>query len=171
MTHRPEITIREIESIEAWMLHEICRDNPRLPPADLRIRMGVRLGLRQPTHLTGSFRLTNTGGNAATINLINVIFYVGWPLPQINPCFDHVLPVHVPPIGAGETTRLDIPAIEFTIADFLRLGTQETVVHVIGKIVYQDEYGNGRRTGFARRLNVETGRFERRRDEDYEYSD
>ena len=172
-THRPKIVVREIDITELQLLPRTEADGTRrddISTAYTAIQANV-------TELTGSFRITNIGTTAATITYGEAVIYLGTErLPAQNPCSNQPLnQLNRKPrllLSPGTTTRLDFPRRQITGSDFTDIRAGRTTLWVMGKIIYADELSNSRRTGFTRRFNRHTGRFEIVDDEpDYEYVD
>lgn len=119
----------------------------------------------------GKFSLTNIGNGSATTQLIRAVIYRGGSLPpDKNPCSDHALDKALK-MAPGTGSRLDFPPLEMTAEERRRVLDEKDALYAIGKVIYIDNAGNARRTGFARKLNTKTGRFEAVADPDYEYED
>ena len=154
MTHRPKIIVREIDIPETIPLFKL-QDTSAI------------------TTLTGSFRITNKGNTAATVGLMEATIYVGrLPPPPHNPCFGKTLSNAFPRLPPGTTTRIDFEPHPVTSGDFGDIRAGKVAIYALGKIIYTDELGNARRTGFARRFDMNNGRFTITKDDpDYEYVD
>ena len=75
-------------------------------------------------------------------------------------------------MAGGTTDRVAFAQKVISGEEWNDIRNKETVLWVIGKIVYDDDQGNHRRTGFARYFSMDTGRFHILKDDaDYEYQD
>jgi hypothetical protein len=174
MTHRPKIIVRELYMPEATELFKI--GNRHTEGVLERIIADAVRRLEKfsadTTIVDGSFRLTNKGTNRATTQLVEAVIYVGDSLPPENPCFGKTVIDKQLKMAAGTTTRIDFKPITLSTDERSAIRDSEAFIYGIGKIIYVDELGNPRRTGFARRFSMKTGRFDILKDEpDYEYVD
>ncbi len=119
--------------------------------------------------LTGSFRATNKG---KVDNVIRVLEAVIVAAPRPPPAdrethFDQSAGVGVSKLRAGRTGLFDIPRpLKLDKVAAGRIVHKLDQLFVLGKIVYEDEVGHLRRTGFAHQFNLATRRFESRPDDD-----
>lgn len=168
MTHRPKLIVRELELPELHLLIDDAEDtsaNQRIIRTSAR---ALDTGFHQ---LTGSFRLTNKGTTTATVELMEATIFLGERLPPTNPCYGQRLNALYPVLKAGTTTRVNLTPRPTTVDELVAVKQGRLTLFIIGKLIYTDELKNGRRTGFARRFNLDTNRFERKSDEDYDYED
>ena len=91
-------------------------------------------------------------------------------LPLKNPALN-IGSMTEPEMGAGVSRQVQIPQRRIEMAERIELVRRTKYLYLVGLIVYKDRLGNARRTGFARKLEVSTGRFSFQPDPDYEYQD
>jgi hypothetical protein len=174
LNNRPKIIVREIDVPETthWRKVHLAEDRTRAIAEDAYRHLDETGVITNERTLKGSFRMTNKGGTEVSTQLIETMFWVGEPLPQTNPVFDTVgLPQQHFKMKGGTTTRVDIPPVTISLDQHTDIMNGRASLWVLGKIVYTDKVNAARRTGFARRFNLDTGRFERKKDEDYDYED
>jgi hypothetical protein len=176
MAGPPKIIVREIDVPEMIHVRTIARTPPegrtRAIAAEVERQSETTGDVMAPRKLSGSFRMTNKGNRAARTELIEALLWVGETLPQTNPVLGHKLDQQQVTMPAGNTTRLDFRPLTLTDDQEIEIRLGRAHLFALGKIVYRDELGNVRRTGFARGFNIEKGRFEMLKDEpDYEYVD
>jgi hypothetical protein len=165
--HRPSLVIREIEVPEVTIFSSAAG-----PIGTVDARLAAAAAYDEFSQLTGSFRLTNNGESNATVRFIEATLFIGPRLPPQNPSIGLTLNVGQPQFPPGGTTRIDLLPRPTTVDELLSVYSTRNTVYVVGKVVYDDERKHGRRTGFARRLNLATLRFEViESDPDYEYTD
>jgi hypothetical protein len=174
MTHRPKIIVREIIMPEATELFLVGIDGAA-KTMERVIADAVRRHERYVPAiaiLDGSFRLTNKGSSAAILRLVERTIYLAESLPPENPCFGKSTTMARAEMPSGFTSRVDFETVTITLDQIGQIRREEVAIYVIGKIIYTDGLGNARRTGFARRFNMRTGRFDIVKDDpDYEYVD
>jgi hypothetical protein len=129
----------------------------------------------------GTLWATNVGDTVAHVFKFDAMWFVGEHLPMRNP-YARAEPTktNIKNIQPGSSQHFDLPAIVFPQDDQLtwhRAIHQEpripepTHLFLIGVVKYRDDLDNLRRTGFCRRYNRQTGRFEPVDDPDYEHAD
>jgi hypothetical protein len=158
LTHRPKIIVRDM--VIAW--HPLLQ----------RGTCVKKLNETQfdDWQLAGAFYIVNTGNQSATVVSLEQFM-----------SFDELLPFERPHEGGvrkfvgiklkpGESKRIPFHPIAIGSPDTrtLILGVPMTA---IGRVVYEDELGNGRETGFARKFDMKRQRFVAIDDPDYEYAD
>ncbi len=171
--NRPKAIVREIDVPETRHWHERIQRSPDDSDFDVAdsLRRTREFGnTDNVTYLKGSFRLTNKGSSEIQTRLIHATLWIGNTLPQTNPVFNHTIDRNLVMAG-GTTERVDFPTLTVDLSERKDVLLRRSSLWALGKVVYLDKLGNARRTGFARRLNLDTGRFERIRDEDYDYED
>ena len=141
-THRPKIVTRGFRFT-----------------GDTTLKNGEKIGIQ--------ITFTNTGDTPATIYQILGGIYIAPtyadPLPQgvsqweINRTFDKDIPII---LNSGENNCfiIEIPS-----------KPDGTEFYCVGSIWYKDDIGNIRRTGFCRKYNGRTTRFEKIEDDYYQY--
>jgi hypothetical protein len=160
-SNRPKIIVREIDMPAAAKLAELGRGAQQRSSDDI-------------VTLTGSFRITNKGTTTATVGLRHATMYIGKRLPMTNPCFEKEKELPGPTLimRPGTTERIPFLPQPITTDEIAGLLSGDLTLYVIGKIIYTDDLGNARRTGFARTFDMKIGRFMRPSGEqDYDYED
>jgi hypothetical protein len=169
LTHRPRIDVKEIEMPEAVLVFDVVTQT------------GSRKSFTRPlepslsaiAQLNASFRLTNIGAADATMHYMGGTVFIGPRLPHINPAIGKPLGLTFSePLKPGYTTRIPIPPLQVSSADITAIRDGDADIYVVGKLIYHDKLKNYRRTGFARRFDMESGRFRPvHGDTDYEYEE
>jgi len=59
----------------------------------------------------------------------------------------------------------ELRPLTLTVVQETEIRGRKAHMFALGKIVYTDRFGNRRQTGFARRFNINQGRFEMMKDE------
>lgn len=168
MTHRPKIIVREIDIPATLTMFKV--GYPTNDPDE--IQRILEHDLPSARTLWGKFRITNKGNNSATIILIEAVIHIGAFLPVPNPCYGQELTLPSQKLVGGATVLIDFAPLAITSEETTRVRNGKLHIFALGKIVYIDDLGNGRRTGFAREFHMETGRFRVVKDEpDYDYVD
>jgi hypothetical protein len=167
MTHRPEIIVRNIQSPEASRLFEV---GPLGSVDEMARALSADLG--KVTEITGGFQIINRGSSPVkVVRFINATMFIGPSLPAKNPCIDRVVG-GAGKVAAGNYADIDAQPVSVSASESIGIRRGQLYIFAIGKVLYEDESGAIRRTGFARQFNMQTGRFTIVTDEpDYEYVD
>lgn len=168
MTHRPKVIVRNVISPEASRLFEAGA------PTSEDFANAFYARLDEVKEVTGTFQIINKGSSpVAKVRVINATMFIGAVLPPKNPCGGHNVVAGLGAVPPGHQAQ-DIPltSVALDASQMLSVRQEKTFIFAIGKVLYEDELGGVRRTGFTRRFSMQTGRFVMVKDDpDYEYVD
>lgn len=158
LTHRPKIIVRDM--VIAW--HPLLHRGTCVKKLNENQFDEWQLG--------GAFYIVNTGNQSATVVSLEQFMSFDELLPFERPSESGVRKFVTIKLKPGESKRLPFHPIAIGNPDTrtLTLGVSMTA---IGRIVYDDELGNRRETGFARKFEMKRQRFIAMDDPDYEYAD
>lgn len=175
----PKIIIRDVQSPFAQELATFRKGKSKASEMDtISMAMDpafepIGSPLKERESITASFRIMNKGRSSATIKAFDCHF-VSWKgHPVANPSDDEKKIFPIDKLIPGESKRLDAPPIQLkeNPVRMAELGFGDHHLHLIGVVVYADELGNLRRTGFRRYFDVDTAKFLGPDDKDWEYMD
>jgi hypothetical protein len=158
LTHRPKIVVRDM--VVAW---------PALVKRGTCVK---KLNENQfdEWQLGGAFYIVNTGNQSATVVSLEQFMSFDDFLPFERPVESGVRKFVAIKLKPGESKRIPFHPIAIGTPDTRTL-TFGVPMTAIGRIVYEDELGNQRETGFARKFEMKRQRFIAMDDHDYEYAD
>jgi hypothetical protein len=160
LTHRPKLIIRSV--VIPWM--EIL--NRKTP---LKVLNETKLDDGQ---LGGFFYAVNVGNQPATIRSLDEHMFFGDRLPMERPyeagAGRRITNFRLQP---GQSCKISFTPMATRSSELADTAVYEHPFFVIGRIVYVDELGNCRETGFCRRVDHHRERLVVVDDFDYEYAD
>jgi hypothetical protein len=158
LTHRPKIIVRDM--VIAWL------------PLLKRGTCVKKLNETQfdDWQLAGAFYMVNAGNQDATVVSLEQFLSFDDFLPFEQPHENGVRKFIKIKLKPGESKRISFHPIAIGNPDTRTL-TIGVAMTAIGRLTYEDEIGNRRETGFARKFEMKRQRFIAMDDPDYEYAD
>lgn len=172
----PKLIVRDVRCTYADELATAIRDTESDGDGGFRQKIGIAFkALANQTddrkNIAASFNVLNKGKSLATIKSFDCHFFIAEGLPQRNPCFDSGAPDPLSYLASGRNHRVNAAPIQIEHDPTIKLVLLKAQLFLIGLIVYADDLGNVRRTGFRRVFNASNAKWEGPKDPDWEYQD
>lgn len=181
LANPPKVIVRDIRSPLAQELatfmvgKNLKKVDDALEVATAIALRSIKNPLEERTAITATFLVINKGKTRAIIKNSDCHFIVSAGTPPENPCDNNARVLPLVTLAPGEARQVEAPSIPISGASdknpMMELGFMKAELYLIGLIIYTDELGNARRTGFRRVFNADSASFEGSPHPDWEFVD